>query len=281
MAILHDEQALTRHAVPGPSLYVVRASPERQPKATVGLLHGYADHAARYLHVMDAWAEADIASIAVDMRGHGRAGGRRGYCSRFEEFLEDAAELARLVRERSHGGPCFLFGHSFGGLVASGSAIESPGTWRGLLLTAPYFGVATHIPRVKRALGRVASLVTPTLGLPSGLNGSDLTHDRARATAYDADPLVFKNVTVRWFREIELAQERFLARAGELRLPLFEAFGTEDRVAKGSAGRAFFDRAASVDKTWRECTGALHEPLNEPDWRVLADEMAAWMLARS
>jgi alpha-beta hydrolase superfamily lysophospholipase len=281
MAILHDEQALTRRAVPGPSLYVVRASPEGDPKATVGLLHGFADHAARYLHVMDAWAEANLASIAIDLRGHGRAGGRRGYCSRFEEFLEDAAELARLVHERSRGGPCFLFGHSLGGLVASASAIESPGTWRGLLLSAPYFGRALHVSDVKLALGRVAALVAPKLSLPSGLRGADLTHDRACATAYDADPLVFKNATARWFRETELAQERFLARAGELRLPLYEVFGTEDRVGRLSAGRAFFDRAASVDKTWRERTGAFHEVLNEPDWRELADEMSAWMLARS
>jgi alpha-beta hydrolase superfamily lysophospholipase len=281
MAILHDEQALTRRAVPGPSLYVVRVSPEGTPKATVGLLHGYADHAARYLQVMDAWAESHIASVAIDMRGHGRAAGRRGYCSKFEEFLEDAAELARLVHESSTGGACFLFGHSFGGLVASASAIESPGTWRGLLLSAPFFGLAMPVPGVKLAVGRVAALIAPKLGLPSGVHGSDVTHDRARATAYDADPLVFKNATARWFRETQLAQERFLARAGELRLPLYEAFGTEDHIAKLSAGRAFFDRAASPDKTWRERAGAFHEVLNEPDWRELADEMAAWILARA
>jgi alpha-beta hydrolase superfamily lysophospholipase len=281
MAILHDEQALTRRAVPGPSLYVVRASPEGEPKATVGLLHGYAEHAARYLHVMDAWAEANIASIAIDMRGHGRAAGRRGYCSSFEEFLEDAAELTRLVHERSRGGACFLFGHSFGGLVASASAIESPGTWRGLILSAPYFGLAIDVPRTKLALGRVAALLAPKLALPSGLRGSNVTRDRARATAYDADPLVFNKVTARWFRETELAQQRFLGRAGELRLPLYEVFGTEDRVAKLSAGRAFFDRAASLDKTWRECPGGYHEVLSDPDWRALADEMAEWILARA
>jgi len=281
MAILHDEQALARRGVPGPSLYVVRATPEGEPKATVGLLHGYADHAARYLHVMDAWAESNIASIALDMRGHGRAGGRRGHCERFEEYLEDAAELARLVHERSRGGACFLFGHSFGGLVASASAIESPGTWRGLLLSAPFFGLAMKVPKVKRLAGRVAAFVAPKLATPSGLRGSDLTHDRSRATAYDADPLVFQSATVGWFRETELAQQRFLGRASELRLPLYEAFGTEDRVARVSAGRTFFERAASVDKTWRECKGSYHEILNEPDWRPLADEMAAWIVARA
>jgi len=281
MGIVHDEQALTLRAVPGPSLYVVRTIPEGSPKATVGLLHGYADHAARYLHVMDAWAEASIASIAIDMRGHGRAAGRRGHCSRFQEYLDDAAELARLVREQSGGGACFLFGHSLGGLVASASAIESPGTWRGLLLSSPYFGLGIHVSRLKRAAGRVASVMAPQLSLPSGLRGSDMTHDRARAAAYDADPLVFKNATVRFFRETELAQDRYLARAGDLRIPLYESFGTDDPVNKRSVGRTFFDRAASLDKTWRDRKGAYHEPLNEPDWRELAHEMGAWILARA
>jgi acylglycerol lipase len=165
--------------------------------------------------------------------------------------------------------------------VASASAIESPGTWRGLILSAPFFGLAMKVPIAKRVVGRIASVVAPKLAVESGLHGQSLTHDRSRATAYDADPLVFHNATAGWFRETELAQERFLARAGELRLPLYEAFGTEDCVSRLSAGRAFFDRAASVDKTWRARDGAYHEILNEPDWRELADEMATWILAHA
>ena len=134
MTIQHDEGVLTQRAVPGPALYFVSAAPEATPKAIVGVLHGYADHAARYSHVMDRWAEKGIASVAIDMRGHGRATGPRGYCARFDEFLDDAAELARLVGDRGRGAPSFLFGHSFGGLVASMSAIESPRSWRGLVV---------------------------------------------------------------------------------------------------------------------------------------------------
>jgi alpha-beta hydrolase superfamily lysophospholipase len=280
MPIKHDEHVLTRRAVPGPSLYIVRATPLGEVKATVGILHGYADHAARYLHVMDAWAEAGLASIALDMRGHGRAEGLRGYCSRFDEFVEDAGELATLVRESARGGACFLFGHSFGGLVASASAIEAPGTWRGLLLSAPFFGLAMEVPAVKLKIGRLLSRVAPKFGMSSGMRGQDVTKDSARGAAYDRDPLVFKKANVRFFTEAQLAQVRYLARAGELRLPLFETMGTEDRVAKLSAARAFYDRVASVDKVWSERKGGFHEGLNDPEWRELANEMADWMLAR-
>jgi alpha-beta hydrolase superfamily lysophospholipase len=281
MAITREEHALTRRAGPGPSLYMVSSVPEGEVRATVGILHGYADHAARYQHVLDFWAEKGIAAIAIDMRGHGRALGLRGYCDRFEEFLRDAGELSRVVQDQARGGAMFLFGHSFGGLVAASSAIESPGSWRGLILSAPFFGLALEVPVAKIAAGRVASVIAPRLGIPSGLVGADLTHDATRAAGYDADPLVFKKATARWFRETQLAQGRALERAGDLRLPLYLAFGGADKVAKLATARTFYDRVASPDKTWNEVAGAYHEVLNEPDWEVLAGEIATWILAHS
>jgi len=281
MPITHEEHALTRRGGPGPSLFMVSAVPEGDVRATVGIVHGYFEHAARYLHVMDFWAESKIASFAIDLRGHGRAMGPRGYCERFEEFLADTGELTRVVQDRARGGATFLFGHSFGGLVAASSAIEAPGPWRGLVLSAPWFGMAAELPLVKRLGGRLASVIAPKLALPGGINGADLTHDAARVAAHDADPLIFNKATVRWFRESQLAQARALDRAKDLRLPLYVTIGDEDKVSKLSAARTFYDRAASSDKTWNERKGAFHEVLNEPDWKDLAGEIASWILAHA
>ena len=139
MPNVREESELTQRAVPGPSLYAVRVRPEGPRKATVGMMHGYADHAGRYQHVQEAWADVGVASVAIDLRGHGRAGGARGYCEHFNDFLDDVGELSRVVRAEAGGGPCFLFGHSFGGLVASLSAILTPSPWRGVILSAPFF----------------------------------------------------------------------------------------------------------------------------------------------
>ena len=278
--IQHDEGAVTQRAVPGPALYFTSAIPEA-PKAFVGLLHGYADHAARYAHVMDLWAERGIGTVALDMRGHGRATGTRGYCARFDEFLDDAAELARLVSDRSRGAAQFLFGHSFGGLVASLSVLEQQRSWRGLILSSPYFGLALEVPAVKVLAGKIASRIAPKLGIPSGIKGSALTHDEKRGKAYEDDPLVFKEARARWFTEATAAQGRVLSRAGELTLPLYMLFGTADPVAKYATGRKFFDTAGSADKTWDGREGQLHETLNEPDWKDNAGKIADWILAHA
>ena len=276
---VHDQGTVAR-VRRGPRLHWRATTTSEKPVVAVGLLHGYADHSERYAHVMDAWAERGIATVAIDLRGHGRSEGRRGHCERFEEFVDDAAELAPLLASRAPGVPAFLFAHSFGGLVATHSVLEDPKPWRGLLLSSPYYELGLRVPRAKLALGHVMSRVWPTLALASGLHSSDITHDTARAAAYDHDPLVFSKATVRWFTEALTAQQRAVDRAGAVTLPLYVVVGTADRIAKPAAARTFFDRASSADKTWDSREGLLHEVLMEPEWRPIADRMADWMLSR-
>lgn len=276
----HESGMLARKLGAGPALHSFVVMPQGAPKAVVGLLHGYADYGERYAHVADAWAERGLATVAIDMRGHGRAEGRRGYCDRFDEYLDDAAELVHLVEERAPRVPAVLFGHSFGGLVAASVAIARPSPWRALALTGPFFGVAAQIPRIKTMTGNLASRWFPTLGVPAGIKGRDLTHDEARARAYDDDPLVFKKATARWFTEASAAQDRAIARAPSLSMPLHLAIGGADPVVSRARARLFFDAAGSKDKTWDVREGLLHEVLNEPSWKDIALPLADWMLAR-
>ncbi|MBX3227714.1 MAG: lysophospholipase [Labilithrix sp.] len=278
MSIELHEAVLSRRAGNGPDLYYASAMPA-DVKAVLGIVPGYADHGARYRHVMGALAEHGIGSIAIDLRGHGRALGTRGFCNRFDEFLDDARELRALVEDRAKKAkaPAFLFGHSFGGLVASSSILESAGAFKGLVLSAPFFGLALEVPKIKVLAGRVASRLYPKLGLPSGLHGKDMTHDPERAKAYDEDPLVFPNATARWFTEAVKAQERALENAPKLTLPLYMAFGTADRVASFTAGKRFFERAGSKDKTFDPRPDQFHEILNEPSWKELVESISGWI----
>ena len=274
-----DQRTLVRARTSGPTLYSYFAAPDQKPKAVVGILHGAFEHAGRYAHVMEAWAEQGIASVAIDLRGHGRSGGRRAYCRRFEEFLDDTLELERLVAETD--APALLFGHSFGGLIATCSALARPAPWRALLLSGPFFDVAMKVPRVKILAGEIASRIAPTLALPNDIRGSDVTHDPALARAYYKDPMVVHVATARWFTETRAAQQRALAQASSLVMPLYIVLGTADRVVKGRVAREFFDRAGSRDKTWDAREGLFHEVLNEPEWRGIADKLAQWIVGHA
>lgn len=282
MTIELDEGALTKRTTPGPSLYYASAMPSEGAKAILAMVPGYADHGARYAHVMGALAEHGIGTIVIDLRGHGRAEGPRGFCQRFDEFLDDVKELEKVVSARNKENvPTFLFGHSFGGLTAAKSALADPSAWKGLVLSAPFFGLGLEVPKPKVIAGRIASRVYPRLGLPTGITGKDLTHDTAKGKEYETDPLVFKNATARWFTEASDAQAYCLANASKLKLPLYMVFGTADKVASFPAGKRFFESAGSKEKTFDPREGLFHEVLNEPSWKDIVDPMAKWILAHT
>ena len=56
----------------GVSLFVYRWPPDAPPKAVVQIIHGLAEHAARYARIAAALCSAGYAVYADDHRGHGR-----------------------------------------------------------------------------------------------------------------------------------------------------------------------------------------------------------------
>jgi lysophospholipase len=147
------------------------------------------------------------------------------------------------------------------------------------MLSSPFLGLAIRPPPLKHMAGLIASRLFPTLSLPSGLHGADVTHDPVLARAYDSDPLVFETANARWFTETQAAQARVLARASSLSLPLCVVQGTEDRVADLASTRTVFSAVGSTDKTLDVREGLRHEPLSEPEWPGVADFFAHWVEA--
>ncbi|HEY1587450.1 MAG TPA: alpha/beta hydrolase [Polyangia bacterium] len=230
--------------------------------ASVVIVHGYGEHIARYDEAARAIAAAGFSVRGLDLRGHGQSGGVRGFCNRFDEYLDDVEAI--VGRARAEGLPVFLLGHSFGALVAPHYALRHPTSIAGLVLTSPYWKLALAQPALKIWAGKLASIIAPKLALPAGLKGADVCRDPAIQAKYDADPLNNKNATARWFTESTTAQEQLLVRAPELTLPTLLLVGEADRIAAAPQARVVFERIGAEDKTLRMLAGQYHEVLNEP-----------------
>lgn len=281
-SVRHDEGRLVRKKSAGEALHFdVWLPAEDEARAVVALVHGFGEYAARYDHVARSWADRGIGVVAVDLHGHGHSAGTRGSCRHFNEYLSDVAELVELMRERANPLPAFLFGHSFGGLVATAEGLASPSRWRAVILSSPALGLAVKVPVLKKVAGEIASRVLPDFALPANVKGADLTHDEAVARAYDEDPLVLKVARARWYTETLAAEKKVMASARTFSLPLYIAVGTQDHVTDVGTARAFFQAVESADKTWDAGEGLFHEVLNEPDWPQLATRMADWILKRA
>jgi alpha-beta hydrolase superfamily lysophospholipase len=246
----------------GTQLHEQTWAAQGKAQAAVVLVHGYGEHIGRYDETGRALAAAGFSVRGLDLRGHGQSGGVRGFCNRFDEYLDDVDAI--VGRARGEGLPVFLLGHSFGGLVSPFYALRHPGNVAGLVLTSPFWKLALAVPPVKVVAGKIASRLYPKLGLPSGLKGADVTRDPELAALYDRDPLNNKNATARWFTETSAAQESLLTRAAELTLPVLLLVGEADKIAAASQAPVVFARIGSKDKTLRMLAAQYHEVLNEP-----------------
>jgi alpha-beta hydrolase superfamily lysophospholipase len=254
---------------------------EGKAHAIVVILHGYGEHTGRYEETARGLAAAGLGVRGIDFRGHGQSAGVRGFCRRFDEYIDDAE--GEVERARAEGLPVFILGHSFGGLVAPLFVLRFVDRVAGLVLSSPFWKLALPVSPAKIFAGKIASRIYPKLALPNGLRGADVSRDPEIAAAYDADPLGVKIATARWFTETAKAQETLVARAPELTLPVLLVVGEADRVASAPQARVVFDRIGSTDKTLRMLTGQYHEVLNEPRGtrEKTVAEIAEWLRAHA
>jgi len=257
-----------------------RRWPVERPRAVIGIIHGYADHSGRYSHVAALLNAMGLDVFAIDLRGHGRSDGERGYVSRFERYHEDVDALLERVAAESDASKLFVLGHSMGGLIAMHYGLHHETDWQGAVISSPFLGVHGKIPIFKRLIGRGMSAVHPRFSLPSGLKAAHVSHDPQIVRDYADDPLVFDVATARWFTEAERAIGQVEGGAAAFEMPCLFVQAGDDRIADATRVKPLFDAIGSADKTYVAYPGFYHEVLNETDREKVLKDVEAWLVSR-
>jgi alpha-beta hydrolase superfamily lysophospholipase len=270
----HEEGFL--HSADHLRLYWQRFTPP-SPKATVVVLHGGGDHGGRYPGITAALVRAGFQVALVDFRGHGQSDGRRWYVDAFQDYLHDLdAFVAKLSQDGIAGERLFAVGHSQGGLIAALWAIGHRGLLSGLVLSSPWFRMASPPPASKVLAARIVGKFVPWLPIAAELDATQLTSDPELQRWTDHDPLYGRKVTPRWFEEAMGAQREALRRAPELATPLLLLGGGADPVSDVGAERAFYD-AVPGEKKLVIYEGFRHELFNESRREEPIGEAVAWI----
>jgi alpha-beta hydrolase superfamily lysophospholipase len=121
---------------------------------TLLLVHGAASHSGHWHTLARAVAEAGAASVvAVDMRGHGLSGERRGdEVAYADQLRDDLVDLVDALRADAGASRLIVGGHSAGGglVLRAAADLETRGV-DGYLLLAPFLGAAS--PATRPGLG--------------------------------------------------------------------------------------------------------------------------------
>ena len=257
-----------------------RWHPAESSRALIVVVHGFGEHSGRYVHAMNALNEGGYACLAVDLRGHGRSGGRRAFVERFTDYLADVDAAVGLARERMPGGQLFLIGHSMGGLVVANWIASRGGQAAGFVVTSPAMGVALPVPGWKDALGRVMSRLIPGLAIPTGLDPKLVSRDPAVVEAYVGDRLILTKATARWYVEFLAAQEGALRGAPGVTTPALVMQAGADGLVDPAASEQYANALAGDDVTFSRHEGLYHELFNEPEQREILASVVAWLDAR-
>lgn len=236
----------------------------QQSRGAVVISHGLGEHSDRYANLMEYLGGSGISFFAIDHRGHGKSGGKRGHTERFMKYVDDIKKfIDEIIKPLTGTIPLILLGHSMGGLIAFRYVLEYPDDFSALILSAPALIPAVKVPGWKKVLGRICSVLVPSLAMNNELDPADISSDPDVVQAYRDDPLVHDMVTARWYTEYLDTAEYCLARPAELEMPLLLVHGMADRMVSPEGSRIIFENASSKDKKFFTFDGLLHETMNE------------------
>ena len=267
----------TRTTRSGTTLFFQRWLPTDQPpKAILAIVHGFGEHSELYHHLGEFFVQRGCAVIALDLRGHGRSDGARGFIRHWADYREDVATLVALGAELAMDLPLFLVGHSLGGLIAIDYAQQHPEGIRGLIVMGPALGTIS-VPRYLVWLSRLLSRIWPTFSLETQLNSAAMSRDPVAVARLEADPLVHGRGSARLGTEVFQAIDRVRKNAWSLSLPILIQHGDDDTVAHPDGSRKFFDALTLADKELRTYPGGFHNLFVDLIWQEVLGDIDRWV----
>jgi acylglycerol lipase len=266
-----DYSTGTIAAVDGLSLFYREWVPKNGSGRNVIIVHGLGEHSGRYVHVGKSFAEAGFKTVAFDLRGHGRSGGKPVFIRRYEELASDVDCVVKHFKN-----PAFLFGHSFGAQLVLWTVQRFQMELQGLISSAAWLALVHVPPRWQVMVAKKVNRRIPGLRFPTGIDGAKLSHDQAHLDSLEDLALVHKFITVRLYLEAVRAATEIL-RVKLTRFPIFMVHGDEDEVTSREVAENYFNGLEAPSKTFKVYPGFRHELHNEIGRsRVLADYVA-WM----
>ena len=279
-------------------------SPVGTPRAIVQIVHGLGEHSRRYLHLITRLLDAGFVVAATDHVGHGKTAMESGIWvdtgeTGMETYVEDEHSLQWSVTETYPDLPFFMFGHSWGSMIARVFASRYGDELAGLILggiAAQMHGIESVVDREALAAALAAdgqAPADPALVGPVFVGFLDRFGPGAGPTAWVAadldvvadhgrDPLnnFGAPMSTRFLADFidlyDAANDAAWAESIPEDLPVLILAGDQDPVANYGEGAYHVANAlwssGHSDVRAHVFPGARHEVHNEPSTRDEAEE---------
>jgi alpha-beta hydrolase superfamily lysophospholipase len=280
--------------------------PDGATRGVVQVIHGMAEHSARYARLAECLTGAGYAVYAHDLPGHGPTANRetRGHFADrrgWRVAISSIRDVMRLAQREQGAKPLFMLGHSMGSFLLqhyvadSGSQLSGAifsattaewGTARTVALGAIRLEAALYGRRRPSAVGeRLSFKMFNRRFSPARTPFDWLSRDPAEVDKYVADPdCGYRCSTGLWIDLLEAGVK--LTAPARLRrvpktLPVLMIAGSEDPVSKGARGPQALERAyvgvGLRDVTVKVYPEARHELFNDTCRDEVMKDLCAWL----
>jgi len=257
-------------------LFVREWMPEGNPVALVLYVHGLGSHSGRMDHWAERFNKADLAFIAYDQRGHGKADGKRGAPKKFSMLVEDLRWMMQSLRETYPTLKIILYGHSMGGSVAINYVISEAYTADALITTSPWLRLVKPPPDTLIKIIAPLTRVFPLLTLSNRLDPNDISSDPAEVEKYKNDPLVHDRISIGLFKTTYEGGLNALRNVYKINCPFLIMHGTADRITSARASENYVMNTSDRThlKLWE---GAFHELHHEKHRDEVFTYITEWL----
>lgn len=290
----------------GIQLHAYRWEPAEKPKAIVQIIHGIAEHVARYDHFARYLTTQGYLVVAEDHMGHGKSICEeipQGYfAGGWDAAIEDCMRLMRNMMAEYPGVPYILFGHSMGSFLARSILIKHPDSgiaaavicgsaWMpGLVLQGGKFmsSLLMHGEKAKLPSPQLQSVMFGGYDkrIENKRTPSDwLTRDESVVDAYEADPLCGFAPTPAlanaMMSGLVYNQNTANLKRMNKQLPVYFIAGAEDPVGGYGEGvrkaAQMFISSGMKHVSVKLYPGCRHEIHNELNKEEMYRDVAVWM----
>ncbi|CEM05301.1 unnamed protein product [Vitrella brassicaformis CCMP3155] len=248
--------------------------------ASLCVFHGFAEHSGRYVDMAVYFSQRGVQVHLVDFRGCGMSGGVRNQGT-IREFARDIETCLQQVDPAL---PCFIMGHSMGGLTVLRFCIDHPNLHlAGVIFSSALFRLHPHRQKgyFKRMLVWFGSFV-PELFVMADVDPLGLTRDTEEVMKILNDrfclPLMSMKLACSMVWE---PYSVYPSGCHRFHYPCFVFHGEEDQLTDPGASCGFYKTCASEDKTLHLFKGAMHELHSDINRDEMHDMVLKWMLPRA
>ena len=249
------------------------------PKSQIVLVHGFSEHYRYYGAFAQKIGKNGIAVHAMDLPGHGAAGGARGHIENFQDYI-DNVDLLFASNPNFRKVPTYLFGHSLGGLIASHYCMQKGPRIEGLILTSPLFGFPPSNLPVKYLAKILVKRYADSL-FPKPCSTRLLSRDIGKRDMYRNDPYRVLCISPTLLLSMYEYSETIRKRAGELQTSLLLFASQKDRIVSPDAIRRFVATYGAEDKTLVVFSQAMHELIQEEESTQVLQKTISWIAEHS